>query len=440
MKCIVGVKYTYYHIHSKCIALRHRFTKIHAAANIEMVSKKDPTAWLDNAFFEKVLRQAFNDKAITVEDFFISLNTDSSTQYASTIFRTTVSYWIKGKVESIPLIVKLTSSKVNQLADANVFDNELNLYKYYIGPMEDLLAQAGYSNSYFAPKLLYASAEPQPVIILEDVTHKHFELYKSSMNFEDTKVIAEKLARFHAASFCLLKNGLKKTSDDPFSGLFKANPSQGVKFMEENFSIFAEEIAKWEGFEKYAEKLEKLASKFLQRGIEIYNPEVDRFSVKVLNHGDFHYNNMLLKFDGERASVSDVLFIDFQLSFWGTPAVDLLYLLYLVSHKQARDEHRQELIYYYHQKFVDALEKMGYVGSVPTLLDLNNDLLRAGFLEVVIVVCFIPFLFADYSTALNVYGETNDTKAYRRQLYSNPQYLEILEPLLPFFLHKGFLD
>lgn len=117
-----------------------------------MVSKKDPTAWLDNAFFEKVLRQALSDKAITVEDFFISLNNDSSTQYASTIYRATVSYWIKGKVDHIALVIKLISSKVNQLADANSFQNELNLYRNYISRMEDLLAQAGYSDLHLAPR------------------------------------------------------------------------------------------------------------------------------------------------------------------------------------------------------------------------------------------------------------------------------------------------
>lgn len=405
-----------------------------------MVSKKDPTAWLDNAFFEKVLRQALSDKAITVEDFFISLNNDSSTQYASTIYRATVSYWIKGKVDHIALVIKLISSKVNQLADANSFQNELNLYRNYISRMEDLLAQAGYSDLHLAPRLIYASTEPQPVMILEDVTHNHYELYKSSMNFDDAKVVTEKLARFHAASFCLLKDISSKIPDDLFSGLFKAKPNQGVKFMEENFGIFAEEIAKWEGFEHYAEKVGKLLPNFLQRGIEIYNPEIESASLKVLNHGDFHYNNMLVKFDSERSAILDVLFVDFQLSFWGTPAVDLYYLLYLVCNRETRDKHRQELIYHYHQKLTETLDKMGHIGTVPTLLDLNNDLLRAGFLEVVIVVCFIPFLFADYSAALNVFGETNDAKAYRRQLYSNPQYREILEPLLPYFLHKGFLD
>lgn len=405
-----------------------------------MVSKKDPTAWLDNAFFEKVLRLALGDKSITVEDFFISLHTDASEQYASTIYRATLSYWTKGKIESLAVVIKLISSKVNQLADASSFENELNLYKNFISPMQNLLAQAGCADAQLAPKLMYASTEPQPVMILEDATHNHYELYKQSMTFENAEIVAEKLAKFHAASYCLLKDVSNKLPSGGSSGLFKANPSQGVKFMEENFSIFTEEIAKWKGFEKYAEKFKNLIPNFLQRGTEIYNPEIDNLSMKVLNHGDFHYNNMLVKFDSEQSSVLDVMFIDFQLSFWGTPAVDLYYLLYLVCNKEARDNHRQEIICHYYKKLVETLDKFGHMGTVPTLLDINNELLKAGFLEVVIVVCFIPFLFADPSTAMNVFSETKDAKAYRRQLYSSSQYREILEPLLPQFLHKGFLN
>lgn len=405
-----------------------------------MVSKKDPTAWLDNAFFEKVLRLALGDKSITVEDFFISLHTDASEQYASTIYRATLSYCTKGKTESLAVVIKLISSKVNQFADASSFENELNLYKNFISPMQNLLSQAGCENALLAPKLMYASTEPQPVMILEDATHNHYELHKSAMSFENAGIVAEKLAKFHAASYCLIKDTSNKIPRVGSSGLFKEKPSQGVKFMEENFNIFTEEISKWKGFEKYAEKFKNLTSNFLQRGIEIYNPEIDNFSVKVLNHGDFHYNNMLVKFDSEQSSVLDVMFIDFQLSFWGTPAVDLYYLLYLVCNKEARDNHRQELICHYHKKFVETLEKLGHMGTVPTLLDINNDLLKAGFLEVVIVVCFIPFLFADQSTAMNVFSETQDEKAYRRQLYRNSKYREIIEPLLPQFLHKGFLN
>lgn len=72
------------------------------------------------------------------------------------------------------------------------------------------------------------------MIISEDVTYKHYELYKSFVNFDDAKVVTEKLARFHAASCCLLKNIPNKIPDDLFSGLIKAKPNPRFKIYKYN--------------------------------------------------------------------------------------------------------------------------------------------------------------------------------------------------------------
>ncbi|EDS35002.1 conserved hypothetical protein [Culex quinquefasciatus] len=403
-------------------------------------TRKDPTTWLNNEFFEKVLRQVTNDKGLVVEDFFINLHANAGEHYASTIYRAQVSYRSRGKVEPIALVIKLITSKVNQLADDSSFENELNLYKNLLNQMQNLLKKAGVEGAQLAPKLLYASTEPQPVIILEDVTSKKYELHKGLMNLENSKAIATKLARFHAASYCALQDIESKSFGDLSAGLFQTKPNNGTKFMEENFGIFAEELAKWGGFEKYAEKIKGVLPTFLSRGAAIYNQHNNCFAVKVLNHGDFHYNNMLVRFDSDRTSVADVLLIDYQLSFVGSPAIDLFYLLYLVCDRETREKHRQELIYHYHRQLVETLAKVGHIGKVPTLFELNEDMLKCGFLEVVIAVCFIPFLFADYGTALNVFDNSQDAKQYRRQLYNGTEYRKIIEPLLPNFLHKGFLD
>ncbi|XP_058817297.1 uncharacterized protein LOC131680600 [Topomyia yanbarensis] len=406
----------------------------------ETLAKKDPTRWLDTAFFEKVLRQGINDKNLTVEDLLLCVHANVGEHYASTIYRANVQYRSQGKIEPIALIVKLVTSKVNKFADNSSFENEVHQYRNVINPMQDLLKQAGAENYELCPKLMFASAEPQPVIVLEDVTPRKFETYKHLLNLENSKVIAAKLAKFHAASYCLNKDVTNKNLDNHSDGLFKEKPSEGVKFMEENFEIFADELSKWNGFEKYSEKLFNLKPNFIKRGVEIFNQHNGNTSFKVLNHGDFHYNNMLVRLFADTTSVLDALFIDFQLSFWGSPAVDLFYLLYLVCDKETRENHKQELIYYYHQRFTETLRNVGHMGTPPTLFEINSDLLKFGFLEVIIAACFMPFLFADYSAASSAIGCSQDAKAYRRQLYNNPQYRELIEPLLPYFLHKGFLD
>lgn len=71
--------------------------------------------------------------------------------------------------------------------------------------------------------------------------------------------------------------------------------------------------------------------------------------------------------------------IDFQLSIWASPAVDLLMALYVVCSQDARDNHRDELIKIYHDQFAATLKEVGYLRAIPSLNSLQIELLRNGF-------------------------------------------------------------
>ncbi|XP_058119629.1 uncharacterized protein LOC131284812 [Anopheles ziemanni] len=395
-------------------------------------TNKDPTSWLTHQLFQKALVQHTADRALVVEDVHLALHGNAAQQYASIIYRATVSYRSRGKTESIKLIVKLMASKVNSIADELSYDTELAVYRDCVAKMEATPSDTDAKK--FSPKLIYAASEPQPYIILEDLTSRHYGHKNNLLGTEDAKLVLIKLAQFHATSYSFVNNRPAINN-----GLFKQKPSEGVKFMLENFSIFTEELEKWDGYGKYAERLRNIQPTFIERGVGIYDGAKNGCAISVINHGDFHYNNMLFKLDNDHR-VADVIFYDYQLSCWTTPAVDLLYFLYLVCDRETRETKRAELVQLYHQSFTDTLSRVGFMGTAPTLLDINCDLLRAGFLELAIAVCFIPFLFADYNQAINVYSNEEDAKAYRRKLYNQEQFKDIIKPLLSRFLHQGFLD
>ncbi|XP_049284916.1 uncharacterized protein LOC125764589 [Anopheles funestus] len=399
------------------------------------LTSKDPTSWLNGPLFQKALVQYTADRSLEVEDVHLAVHGNIAQQYASTIYRACVSYRSRGKAETIKLIVKLITSKVNSLADELTYDTELKVYRDFLRKMNALLSDD--VTPYFGPKLIYSSDEPVPYLILEDLSSHQFVHSNKLLAVDDAKIVLFKLAQFHATSYSLSNTSAAGSLDALNNGLFKQKPSEGVSFMLENFTIFAEELSKWDGYTKYAQRLQNLQPTFIERGAAIYRAR--GFGYSMLNHGDFHYNNMLFKFDADQR-VQDVVFYDFQLSCWTTPAVDLLYFLYFTCNRETRDTQRHQLIQLYHQEFTRTLDSVGYMGKVPTLLDINCDLQRAGFLEIVLAICFIPFLFADYNQSINVYGKEEDARAYRRQLYNREEYQEIIKPLLPYFLHKGFLD
>lgn len=78
--------------------------------------------------------------------------------------------------------------------------------------------------------------------------------------------------------------------------------------MKNNMQLFVNEVKTWSGFEMIIEKMESLVEKFEVRGEKVYQENASGDGYNVLNHGDFHFNNMLFKKDSE-GKLSDVLFV-----------------------------------------------------------------------------------------------------------------------------------
>lgn len=72
--------------------------------------------------------------------------------------------------------------------------------------------------------------------------------------------------------------------------------------------------------------------------------------------------------------------------------IDLLYFLTTSVATDIYFSHRDELIFIYHETLKLILEKLGFQGKVPTLNELQIELLQKGALEVVYVIAAAPFL------------------------------------------------
>lgn len=81
---------------------------------------------------------------------------------------------------------------------------------------------------------------------------------------------------------------------------------------------------------------------------------------------------------------------------WGSPAIDLICLLDKIVTPALKATHRREIVYAYYQHFVQILDKIGYLGVVPRLVELQMELLRKGFLGQLIQnfkIWFAEYLF-----------------------------------------------
>lgn len=101
------------------------------------------------------------------------------------------------------------------------------------------------------------------------------------------------------------------------------------------------------------------------------------------------------------------------------------------------------LIQFYHDNLVKALQQLGYKKQIPTLLDLQIDLLQRGFLGVMTAISVLPVTLlrecedADIS---NMLDEGDVGMNFKRKLYLNPPYVQIMEMLFEYFDKKGILQ
>lgn len=78
--------------------------------------------------------------------------------------------------------------------------------------------------------------------------------------------------------------------------------------MRNNMYLFIDELKTWKGFEETTEKMQNIAKKFEELGEKVYHPNSNSDGYNVLNHGDFHFNNMLFKKD-DAGKINNVLFV-----------------------------------------------------------------------------------------------------------------------------------
>ena len=106
-----------------------------------------------------------------------------------------------------------------------------------------------------------------------------------------------------------------------------------------------------------------------------YESKPMKCGLQVLNHGDVWTNNIMFRFDP-----LDVLLIDYQLCFWGSPAYDILAFLAASVHDDIKVKHYDDLVEFYWQEFSENLRKLEYSDHIPSLDEFKEDLTKKTFI------------------------------------------------------------
>lgn len=325
------------------------------------------------------------------------------------------------------------TKNVRKMSEVNLFDCEIRMYSETLPEIARLLKSIGV-NEKFTPKLIYYSNQPAQVIIFEDISVKGFETSKTfGVNYELSKLAFDRLGQFHAASMILDSKNMNVSNYN--NSVFHMNVGgQGYyKFVQSSVGLL-EELKNWPGYEIYVQKLGKLIENHYEKEKITFTP--NKTGYNVLNHGDFHSKNMMFRnMDLENP---EVIMLDFQVCFYGTPAIDLIQAKYSLTNSDRKDE----LIESYYQHFSDTLEKLEYSGNIPSIQNLKDELYRNRFFDVMLSIFLVPFNFIDVASVNmeHLFGPDDDGDYIRRAFYTNLEVQDALKEMLPVFLEKGYYD
>lgn len=73
-------------------------------------------------------------------------------------------------------------------------------------------------------------------------------------------------------------------------------------------------------------------------------------------------------------TLNDLIFLDFQICKWGSPAEDLLFFITISAAKDIRIKKFDHFISIYHERLVECLGVLGFQKPLPKLRDLHKDL------------------------------------------------------------------
>lgn len=233
-----------------------------------------------------------------------------------------------------------------------------------------------------------------------------------------------------------------------------------------NFDALLETIPTWPDLGKYTEKLRRVREDVVERWRRIYDVNPDHFNTLI--HDDLWPTNILLKTDqpSTEQPFENVIFIDFQMTFWSSPTIDLYFFLNTSVCESFRPKHFDELVEFYHQHLVQCLKQLKYKKHIPTWPEFQRQYEERKLLGMTIYLLFFCGCFS-YLTRLQIdfsafitscleqpltidrnddigvdvlLKDDEEARNAKRTLYQKEKVQFILRKMIPFYDQIGTFD
>lgn len=199
------------------------------------------------------------------------------------------------------------------------------------------------------------------------------------------------------------------------------------------------------GFENISKKLENSAEKFYQKASVVAYKQDDQTFFALCHHDVCHNrqctNNIMFRNDAN-GQPKDAILTEYPSICWGPAVTDLASAFYTSSHPKLRGDDWDELVQYYHEQLIETLKKLNYPNHMPTLTELQVQLLERGisFVSVGLFEAAERHYNGKNAEGLLFIKDANESIRKRLQIIESAKDADELKYMLHYFDRKGYFD
>ncbi|KPJ16577.1 hypothetical protein RR48_02335 [Papilio machaon] len=246
-----------------------------------------------------------------------------------------------GEKETNMFIKRVISQEHIKIIDvSDIYSKELFFYNDLSKLFIKLETEAGVPLEERYKSVKSYNESDTEAIIMQNLRKEGFTtLYRMNvMPLKFAELSVQQLAKFHALSFII-----ERKRPEYFENKIKSL-KHSIRYGED-FVEFCNNMYKFSSIQLSNEikaKIESKADEYMKNYLTGHKTEV-----KCLCHGDYRMNNILVKItEGE---ITDVIPVDYQLIYYGSPIVDFLFFIFGATDKEFRRNHFNHLKDMYHE-------------------------------------------------------------------------------------------
>ncbi|KAF5293381.1 hypothetical protein FQA39_LY02866 [Lamprigera yunnana] len=361
---------------------------------------------------------------------------ESGDNFCSALIRIRVTYSTENDEKS--KVLSLIAKYRLETEEMIFLDEDMKLFVREIGTYGEILPEMHKIDPKikFAPSVYSIMTTPLRMLLLEDVATNGYTTVsrQDGLDLEHCFKMVEKLAYFHALSVVIYEKNPEIMAKYDRAALSKSKVVNAL--LEASWDEVTLICEKTQDFKQYYKKVRSI-----ENIVEKTNDAIDLTSkFKVLNHGDFWCGNSLFYY-GTDKQLRDIIFVDYQQSFFSSPAIDLHYFLTTSTNVQVKKEHIQTVLYHYFDKLLFHLKELN-INNIPTREQLFDDFKTRASYGLASLCMAMPIIKSDSrkDAGLVKFAEESGEGSFRHHCFNNKNYIENLEPVLSFYDSLGAFD